>query len=70
VCCVVGGSCQTGVPVIFAHVNVTPNREVVFIHLSIRSHISVCEAVRRTSTKFGTEGIFHLRTGYEESEGE
>ena len=70
VCCVSGGSCQTDVPVIFAHVNLTRNRKVVFIHLYISSHISVCEAVRLTSTKFSPEGIVHLRTGYEESEGE
>ena len=70
VCCIFAGSCQTGVPVIFAHVNLTRNRKVLFIHLSIRLRISVCETLRRTSTKFSTEGIVRFRTGYEDSEGE
>jgi hypothetical protein len=70
VCCIFAVSRQTGVPVIFSHVNVTRNRKVVFVHLSVRSHISVCEALRRTSTKFSTEGIVRLRTGYEDSDGE
>jgi ribosomal protein L16/L10AE len=69
VCCVFAGSCQTGVPVNFAHVNVRRNRKVMSIRLPIRSHISVCEALRRTSRKFSTEGIVHLRTGNEDSEG-
>jgi len=70
VCYIFAGSCQTGVPVIFAHVNVTRIRKVVSIRLSIRLHIYVCEALRRISTKFVTEGIVYLRTGNENSEGE
>jgi hypothetical protein len=70
VCCIFVGSCQTVVPVIFAHINVTRKSKLVFIYLSIGSHISVCRALRHTSTKFFDEGIVHFRTGYEESERE
>ena len=41
--------------VISAHVKGTHNRCVVFIHLSIHSHIFVCEVVRRTFMKVSIE---------------